>query len=87
MKATITTLLFLMFISSPAYGWKTVVDFENCLNLAEARRTEIDIEKRINHFHKMVSYDVAGDRLRPNIDHFLGMLQEKGLYDGQKTSE
>jgi hypothetical protein len=59
----------------------TRVDFEDCLRLVEARREEIDIEKLINHFHEMVSYDVAEDRLRPNIDHFLELLQEKGLYD------
>ena len=32
-------------------------------------------------FHEMVSYDVAEYRLRPNIDHFLVLLREKGLYD------
>jgi hypothetical protein len=59
----------------------TSVDFEDCLELAEARREEIDIERLIRHFNKMVSYDVAEDRLRPNIDHFLELLREKGLYD------
>ncbi len=59
----------------------TRVDFEDCLGLAEARREEIDIERLIHHFHKIVSYDVAEDRLRPNIDQFLELLREKGLYD------
>jgi hypothetical protein len=59
----------------------TRVDFEDCLGLAEARQEEIDIEKLIRHFHKMVSYDVTEDRLRPNIDHFLALLREKRLYD------
>jgi len=59
----------------------TSVDFEDCLSLAEARREEMDIERLIHHFNKMVSYDVAGYRLRPNIDHFLVLLREKGLYD------
>jgi len=59
----------------------TSVDFEDCLSLAEARREEMDIERLIHHFNKMVSYDVAEYRLRPNIDHFLVLLQEKGLYD------
>jgi hypothetical protein len=57
------------------------VDFEDCLSLAEARREEMDIERLIHHFNKMVSYDVAEYRLRPNIDHFLVLLREKGLYD------
>ena len=59
----------------------TRVDYEDCLGLAEARREEIDIERLIHHFHEMVSYDVAEYRLRPNIDHFLVLLREKGLYD------
>ncbi|WP_297766329.1 hypothetical protein [uncultured Muriicola sp.] len=59
----------------------TSVDFEDCLGLAEARQEEIDIKRLIHHFYEMVSYDVAEDRLRPNIDHFLGLLREKGLYD------
>jgi hypothetical protein len=59
----------------------TRVDFEDCLELAETRREEIDLERLIYHFHEMVSYDVAEDRLRPNIDHFLELLREKGLYD------
>ena len=59
----------------------TRVDFEDCLSLAEARRAEIDIERLIHHFHEMVSYDVAEYRLKPNIDHFLVLLREKGLYD------
>lgn len=59
----------------------TRVDFEDCLGLAEVRREEIDIERLIQHFHEIVSYDVAEDRIRPNIDHFLELLREKGLYD------
>jgi len=57
------------------------VDFEDCLGLVEAHRAEIDIERLIKHFHELVSYDVAQDRLRPHIDIFLGNLREKGLYD------
>ena len=59
----------------------TTVDFEDCVALTEARREEIDIEKLIKHFHEMISYDVGEDRLKPNIDHFLELLREKGLYD------
>ncbi len=59
----------------------TSVDFEDCLSLAEARREEIDIERLIRHFHEMVNYEVGEYRVRPNIDHFLALLREKGLYD------
>jgi hypothetical protein len=59
----------------------TKVDFQDCLALAEARRDEIDMERLVHDFHEIVSYDVAEVRLRPNIDHFLELLREKGLYD------
>ncbi|CAB1061358.1 hypothetical protein D1BOALGB6SA_6131 [Olavius sp. associated proteobacterium Delta 1] len=59
----------------------TRIDFEDCLGLADARRNEIDIKRLVQHFHEIASYDVAEDRLRPNIDHFLNLLREKGLYE------
>ncbi|MHC4457523.1 MAG: DUF6036 family nucleotidyltransferase [Planctomycetota bacterium] len=59
----------------------TRVDFEDCLGLAEYHRAQIDIQKLIHHFRELISYDVAEDRLRPNLDHFLELLREKGLYD------
>jgi hypothetical protein len=59
----------------------TSVDFEDCLSLAEAHRTEINMDRLIKHFYEMISYDVSEDRLRPNIDHYLKLLQEKGLHD------
>ena len=61
----------------------TRVDFEDCLSLAETRRDEIDIGKLICRFNEMNRYDVAEKRLKPNIDHFLELLREKGLYDRQ----
>jgi len=59
----------------------TRVDFEDCLGLVEYHRAQIDIQRLINHFRELISYDVAEDRLRPNMDHFLELLREKGLYD------
>lgn len=59
----------------------TRVDFEDCLSLVEAHRKEIHIERLVRHFNEMVRYDVAVDRLKPNIDHFLVLLQKKGLDD------
>ncbi len=59
----------------------TSVDFEDCLGLAGVRREEINIERLIHHFHELVSYDVGEFRLKSNIDHFLELLREKGLYD------
>jgi hypothetical protein len=54
----------------------TQVDFNDCVMLAKAHKDELDLEKLIAHYNKMVSYDVAEKRLRPNIDHFLGLLRE-----------
>ena len=59
----------------------TNVDFEDCLGLAEARGEKIDIEKLIKNFHEMISYDVEEIRLKLNIDHFLELLRDKGLYE------
>ena len=59
----------------------TGVDFEDCIALAEYRRKEIDIKKLRSHFNEMVSYDIAQDRLRPNIDRFIELLRGKRLYD------
>ena len=59
----------------------TSVDFEDCLSLAKAHWAEIDMRKLIQHFYKMISYDVSEARLRPNIDHYLELLRKKELYD------
>lgn len=58
----------------------TRVDFEDCLSLAESRRADFDIEKLVAHFTELIGYDVAEERLRPNMGHFLDLLREKGLY-------
>lgn len=54
----------------------TRVDFEDCVMLATAHQDELDIERLVAHFHEMVAYDVAEERLRPNIEHFLELLSE-----------
>lgn len=54
----------------------TRVDFEDCLMLAIAHKDQMDLEMLVAHFHEMVSYDVAQDRLRPHMDHFLELLRE-----------
>lgn len=54
----------------------TRVDFEDCVLLAAAHKNELDLERLVAHFHEMVSYDVAEHRLKPNINHFLDLLEE-----------
>ena len=58
----------------------TEVDFEDCLALAEAHRTEIDIKYLIDHFHELISYDVSHDRIKLNIDIFMDMLKARGVF-------
>ena len=43
---------------------------------ATAHKAELNLERLVAHFHAMIGYDVAEDRLRPNIDHFLELLLE-----------
>ena len=54
----------------------TGVDFEDCLMLAAAHRSELDLERLVAHFNEMINYDVAQNRLRPHLDHFLELLRE-----------
>ena len=56
------------------------VDFEDCLMLARAHRDEIDLERVEKHFKKLARYDVSGERLIGNIEHFMNLLREEGLY-------
>ena len=59
----------------------TSVDYEDCLSLAEAHWEAINIQRLIHHFHELVSYDVGQDRLKTNIDNYLALLRDKGLYE------
>jgi len=60
----------------------TRVDFEDSLMLVAAHSGKIDIDKLVGHFQELVTYDVSVDRLKPNIERFLELLRENGLYDG-----
>ncbi len=55
------------------------VDFEDCLKLFEAHLETIDLNRLIEHFRELVSYDIAVDRLAKNIEIFVEMLKERGL--------
>lgn len=54
----------------------TNVDYEDCVMLAVAHKDALDLDRLVEHFQEMVSYDVAEERLGPNIDHFLELLRE-----------
>lgn len=57
------------------------VDFDDCISLAEAHKGDLDIGRLVEHFNELVSYDIAEERLRPHMDHFLDRLREAGIYD------
>jgi hypothetical protein len=59
----------------------TRVDFEDCLDLAQARIAKIDLDLLVEHYNELIQYDIAEERLRPNISHFLDLLRERGLYE------
>ena len=61
----------------------TRVDFEDCLALAEARISEIDVNSLAEHYREMIKYDIAEERLKPHMDHFIDLLRERGLYEPQ----
>jgi hypothetical protein len=60
----------------------TQVDFEDCLMLATAHRAKLDIDRLVTHFYEMISFDVAEQRLKAPVVHFLNLLRENGLYGG-----
>ena len=57
----------------------TSVDFDDCLSLVRAHQGDIDIEKLVEHFNELVSYDVSVDRIRPHMESFLETLKDRGL--------
>ncbi|MFC1524037.1 DUF6036 family nucleotidyltransferase [Thermodesulfobacteriota bacterium] len=56
------------------------VDYEDCFMLVRERRGKIDLERIEQHFRDLARYDVSEDRLGVNIDNFMDLLREEGLY-------
>ena len=61
----------------------TRVDFEDCLDLAKAKSAVLDLDHLAEHYEEMIKYDIAEERLRPHMAHFLDLLRERGLYEQQ----
>lgn len=59
----------------------TSVDFEDCLDVVKARNSIVDIDRLVEHFREMVSYDVMEERLKNNMDYFISLLRARGLYE------
>ena len=58
-------------------------DYDDCLMLAGAHVAILDIDKLVIRFNEMILYDIAEERLKPNIADFVDMLHERGLYEKQ----
>ncbi len=59
----------------------TTIDREDCLSLIKAKRNEIDIKILKQHYRETASFDVCEEKVNKNLDYFLDILKEKGLYD------
>ena len=57
------------------------VDFDDCVRLAKVHKETLDIDRLVKHFNELVGYDIAADRLRPHMDHFLDRLREADIND------
>jgi hypothetical protein len=57
------------------------VDYDDCLALVKAHRMEIDVLRLVAHFNEMAGYDVSEERVKRNLEIFISMLREGGLYD------
>ena len=57
------------------------VDIEDCMMLVKAHKENLDIKHLEVHSKKLASYDVSVDRINGVIDYFIGLLEERNLYD------
>lgn len=61
----------------------SVIDFEDCLTLANARGDLLDRDRLKERFQETASYDVNPDRMNKNLESFLDRLKEEGVSDGR----
>jgi hypothetical protein len=57
----------------------TGVDFEDCLMLVKSKRHKLDIERLVNHYRELASYDISEARIAGHIDRFIELLEEKKI--------
>ena len=57
----------------------TGIDFEDCLMLVLAKRSEINVPKFVERFRETASYDISEDSDERNLEHFLKRLKSEGL--------
>jgi len=53
------------------------VDFDDCIILYEANKSQINIKKLKDRFKETASYDIAPDRLMINLESFLQIIEKR----------
>lgn len=59
----------------------TSVDIEDCIMLLRAHRDKIEMKIFLDHYRELASYDISEEKILKNLDYFLSVVKEEGLYD------
>jgi hypothetical protein len=57
------------------------VDYDDCVMLIRAHISQLNIDTLVEHFKELISYDIAEERIKTNIDHLLERLKDEGIYE------
>jgi hypothetical protein len=57
----------------------TAIDYDDCKELVQARSSHIDIARLESHYLKLASYDVAEERVKKHIEHFIQLLRKEKI--------
>jgi len=57
----------------------TGVDIDDCLDLLRTKKEEIDLEVLKARFKETASFDISGEKMNKNLEHFLNAAERKGL--------
>jgi len=57
------------------------IDIEDCLALVRYRGRNINIKLLIERFRETASFDISENKVIKNLNHFLKIIKEEGLYD------
>jgi hypothetical protein len=47
--------------------------------LVKSKRHKLDIERLVNHYRELASYDISEARIAGHIDRFIELLEEKKI--------
>jgi peroxiredoxin family protein len=51
------------------------------MTLLDVKASTKDVDRQVNHYRELVSYDIAVDRIGVHIDRFVELLLEENLYE------